>query len=287
MKLDLYTIDSAVKELLITVSEEVILPMAETMTEQSRQFKAGGEIVTVVDKTVEDILVSSLKDLIPECNVLGEEMVSAEPERLQARLNDGYLWVIDPIDGTRNYFNQDNGRYAVIIALLKDGAPIAGWIYEPQQNQLISSVQGISEPSVNDNVIERPQALDQTFQSLKGFCFCRVFPDNIGPEIRANLKDFSYESLHCIGAEYVDIILGRADFAIFPRSRLWDHAAGAYILTQKGGVAKTLNELPITVSSLTQGPQWIIAAQSEYIWAMVKETVFNGVNWHDYCTDIS
>ena len=87
-------------------------------------FKFDKSPVTKIDKTIERNLRSLIKKKYPNHGIYGEEYTNK-------KINSSYVWVIDPIDGTKNFIN-GNGSYGTLIALCIDGFPVFGIINSPQ-----------------------------------------------------------------------------------------------------------------------------------------------------------
>jgi len=102
----------------------------------SVEFKAGNpkDLVTNVDKVVEDFLKKEILSFSPEDSIYGEEGARVEG-------TSEYSWAIDPIDGTAN-FSRSIPHYAICIALLKNDDPIMGAVYNPVTRELFSFEKG-------------------------------------------------------------------------------------------------------------------------------------------------
>ncbi len=89
--------------------------------------KADESPVTIADRGAEEILRASLQASCPDCGIIGEEF---PPYRADAK----YVWVIDPIDGTRAFIT---GRpsFCTLLGLLDDGVPVLGFIDQPITNE--------------------------------------------------------------------------------------------------------------------------------------------------------
>ena len=91
--------------------------------------KSPGDPVSEIDLAVDMFLKRELKALLPSAGWLSEETVDA-PDRLE----DGLLWLVDPIDGTRDYVRGRSG-WAVSVALVSSGRPLFGMLSAPAQEQ--------------------------------------------------------------------------------------------------------------------------------------------------------
>lgn len=117
-------------------SPEALVALAEHLADAARPvimgyFRTGAAIdtkadaspVTAADREAEAVMRRLILDAYPEHGILGEEH---GPERLDAR----YLWVLDPIDGTKSFVT-GKPLFGTLIALLRDGVPIVGVIDMP------------------------------------------------------------------------------------------------------------------------------------------------------------
>ena len=96
--------------------------------------KGPGDFVSSADKRAEKIIYNELMKSYPHYGFLMEEMGSIEG-------NSPYCWVIDPLDGTRNFLHSIP-HFCISIALLKNGEPQAGIIYDPIRDELFWSEKG-------------------------------------------------------------------------------------------------------------------------------------------------
>jgi myo-inositol-1(or 4)-monophosphatase len=91
--------------------------------------KTPGDPVSEIDLAVDHFLKRELSALLPAAGWLSEETVDA-PDRLE----QGLLWLVDPIDGTRDYVRGRKG-WAVSVALVSSGRPLLGMLSAPAQGQ--------------------------------------------------------------------------------------------------------------------------------------------------------
>ncbi|RKF19112.1 3'(2'),5'-bisphosphate nucleotidase CysQ [Altericroceibacterium spongiae] len=98
--------------------------------------KEGGSPVCAADIAVDAFLKRELAKLLPSAGWLSEE--SADNP---VRLGKGLLWVVDPIDGTRDFIRGRSG-WAVSVALVSDGRPLLAMLVAPARNEIWSAVAG-------------------------------------------------------------------------------------------------------------------------------------------------
>lgn len=98
--------------------------------------KAPGQPVCAADLAVDAYLKAELSGLLPQAGWLSEETAD-NPDRLERDL----IWLVDPIDGTRDFLSGKSG-WAVSVALVHDGAPLFGILAAPARRELWSAAAG-------------------------------------------------------------------------------------------------------------------------------------------------
>lgn len=95
-------------------------------------------MVTETDKQVEELLIKGLKEQFPDHKFIGEE---SSPDSKGINLTDDPTWIIDPIDGTLNFFHAFP-HCCISIGLFVNGTPHMGIIYNPILEQLFTAKKG-------------------------------------------------------------------------------------------------------------------------------------------------
>tara|TARA_B100000686_G_scaffold351784_1_gene451534 strand:+ start:19636 stop:20544 length:909 start_codon:yes stop_codon:yes gene_type:complete len=190
--------------------------------------------VTEADKTVQDLLKTSILKSFPDHAVIGEEDQTGTNKTIPK-----YVWVIDPLDGTRNF---SNGLrvFACSIGVLRDGIPIAGAIFIPTGNKggdIVHAVIG-KGAYLNDTAIKIPDRGSPESVSLVGlpgsFHNYYQFTNRITGEPRI-LGSIAYElAMVATGVLQYSALLGSL--------AIWDVAAGLIIIKEAGGNIKVGNK---------------------------------------------
>ena len=188
--------------------------------------KAPGQLVSDADLRAEDIILDILRSAYPDHQRFSEE------KGYEGDPSSNYLWVVDPIDGSRNFIKRFP-HYNISIGLLYKRKPVLGSVYQPVLNEQFSAIadQGAwlngepIEASVTTNVSETLVAVnrDWTAKSRYGKGF-ESLNDVVG-------------SIRILGATAVDlcyVACGRLDALIIYQCRLHDCAAGNLIALQAG-----------------------------------------------------
>ena len=254
-----------VTDIIRETAEIEILPLFRKLKDHQIDDKESGEIVTAADIKAEKRLSAALVKLAPESTTVGEEAVSEKPDILDRLTGDRSVWVIDPLDGTRNF---TNGKecFAVIVAYCHGGETIAGWIYDPVNDCMYFAMAG-KGAWANDrrlNIPPSPDIIEMTGSVSKRH-FDRLDKQRPSPNIPGDMIRY-----RCVGREYTDLALGELHFAEYGMLKPWDHAAGILIHTEAGGYSSyTKDQTPYRPGPTTR--KHLLAAANQTEWRVLKE----------------
>jgi fructose-1,6-bisphosphatase/inositol monophosphatase family enzyme len=236
MKRDLI---NEVTAILREVAAEVILPNFRAGVSVPGWEKARGEIVTAIDRSAEQQVTARLAELRPSSLIIGEEACSADPGLLE-HLCDEEVWLLDPLDGTRN-FAAGREPFAVMLAQLRKGRPVAAWILDPLADRMVVAEEG---SGTWDG--EQRRCCGQQARQLSDAA--AIVSDAFVPQERAEwVGEFRQQlrearpTRRCAGAEYPLIADGALDLILYWRTLPWDHAAGSLLVTEAGGTVRQLD----------------------------------------------
>jgi fructose-1,6-bisphosphatase/inositol monophosphatase family enzyme len=209
-----------------------------------------GDVVTIVDREVEAHLSKALTALAPSAAVIGEEAAHHRPKLLQLLASDQPLWIIDPIDGTKNFAAGDVG-FGVMVAYVVEGQAQAAWLVLPARRQTFVAEAG-GGAFVNGERVRVPSAPQES--RSRGAVLARYMPEGLGEAVTDALRGRvrMQRPSGCAAVEYTDILSGLGDFVIYYRLLPWDHAAPALILTEAGGLVSHLSGQSYTARSENQ-----------------------------------
>lgn len=192
--------------------------------------KDDGSLFTEADLAAQNALIERLRGIEP-WPVLGEEMDDSAHKRLWQEGRDG-LWCVDPIDGTTNFVS-GMPFFAMSVALLKQGLPILGVVYDPQADECFYAEAGAGAFLDGDRLPLKtmPPALNR--------CIAGVDLKRIPRALAGRLAaEHPYSSQRNLGASTLDwcyLAAGRLHVYLHGGQKLWDYAAGALILEEAGG----------------------------------------------------
>ncbi len=225
-------IDREILALCRDVTENVILPRYRNLAAHHVEDKGGNDPVTIADRESEAALAEGLEKLAPGLPIVGEEAAHADPTVLD-RLT-GPCWIIDPIDGTRNFAN-GNPPFGILIAQADGGVAQSGWIYDCLSGRFCAAHRGKGAFVGGEQITTKTTQEDPPVAAIS-LIFMEeakraAMIEHICPHYR--LTDIPY----CAAEQYPRLALGENDVSIFERTLAWDHAAGCLWLEEAGGKA--------------------------------------------------
>ena len=217
-------------------------------------IKSDGSLLTEADTAMQQAIEEFVLDEWPQYGLLGEEMSADQQQRLLDENQSG-LWVLDPLDGTRN-FASGVPIFSISIALLVQNEVVLGLIYDPVRKECFSAIKGEGawlngKPLKTANM---PDGIDQ--------CIAQVDLKRLPEKLAIHLAStHPYASQRNFGSGALDwcwIAAGRAQLYVHGGQKLWDYVAGQLILTEAGGCVATLDNESVFVRSLQ--PRSVVAA---------------------------
>ena len=186
------------------------------------------DIKLELDVQCQELIEKLLRRAFPEIPVLGEEGISGD-------MNAEYRWVVDPIDGTVNYFF-GMPHAAVSIALEQRERSIVGVIYDPFTDELWTAVRG-GKTRLNGRIV-RVSKRAQLNESVIAIGFSKD-KENLDISLpHVNRLARRVKKIRIMGSaalELAYVASGRLDAYIERRINLWDVAAGSLLVERAGG----------------------------------------------------
>ncbi|MBN2307026.1 inositol monophosphatase [Candidatus Peregrinibacteria bacterium] len=194
------------------------------------ESKGSHDLVTALDKEIEQLYVSAIKKRFPGHGIIGEE--GAEENK-----SAEYVWVLDPLDGTRNYSIQVP-FYATTLCLLKNNEPILAVISVPPVNKIYLAMKG-EGALLNGSKITVSKKTEMLKSSI---LYCHTADERgvkAAEKYAAKLKlaAFNADRLRTAGGEMGLVAEGLAEAYLLDGLPVWDLAAGALLIREAGGRA--------------------------------------------------
>ncbi|MBM3942744.1 MAG: inositol monophosphatase [SAR202 cluster bacterium] len=198
------------------------------LTAKEISFKGRANIVTDVDVASEREILGLLQAEYPEFGILSEESAPIET-------GSPYAWVIDPLDGTRNYAS-GIPHFCVVVALAQGEEIVAGITYDPMREELFTAQAG-QGAFLNGNALQvsRQQEMGQC---LLGFDLGYV-DEKAGLAIDMVRSLWpGFQSMRLMGSSALGLAYaaaGRVDIYFHHALAPWDVASGLLLVREAGG----------------------------------------------------
>jgi myo-inositol-1(or 4)-monophosphatase len=196
------------------------------------ELKVGGDPVTEADRRIDDIL----RRLLP---LPGEGWLSEETVDDSARLGCRRVWVVDPVDGTRE-FVEGLPEWCISIGLVEDGRAVAGGIFNPAVDNLML---GSLETGITLN--GEPARVSRRERLEGALVMASRSEVRRGEWERFRGRGFEVEASGSVAYKLAQVAAGLADatWTLVPKNE-WDVAAGAALVAAAGGEVLTLEAEP-------------------------------------------
>lgn len=193
--------------------------------------KEKNDYVTQVDKLSEEIIITEIQKAYPRHAIIAEENGKLNSS------NDEYCWIIDPLDGTRNFMH-GFPQFSISIALMKKNVLELGMVYDPIRQELFTATRGQGAYLNSRRLRVSPAKKFSSTLIGTGFPFCDK------DDTERYLKKFQTVFTHCgdirrAGSAALDlayVAAGRLDGYWEAGLEIWDIAAGVLMIKEAGGI---------------------------------------------------
>ena len=209
-------------------------------------IKSGvADLVTEYDKNIQKQLEIGLKKILPEAKFIGEEASNDE------LTDDGFAFIVDPIDGTTN-FVKDYHISAISVALLKGKEVVAGIVYNPYLDEMFYAIKSQGAFCNGKKISVSSQPLSNALVLFGS----SPYDKNLFPKTIEILSEYFYKVLDIrrSGSAALDlcsVACGRAELYFELQTSPWDFAAGKLIVEEAGGSVTTLAGTPLSFDRKT------------------------------------
>jgi myo-inositol-1(or 4)-monophosphatase len=204
-------------------------------------FKGKGDIVTEIDFKSEKFMIDLIEKNFPDHSILSEEsgMIDKKSE---------YVWIMDPIDGTINYYHGVE-PFCVGMCLIKNDEPLISAIYNPARDYFYFAEKGkgttlngkpvkVSSRSLKDSVImtnlsSKKEARDRLIPHLEEICS----------------SGFHTRMFGCSFSNITLVAGGKFDVMFSIKTNIWDFFPGVLLIEEAGGRVTDINGNKINIKS--------------------------------------
>ncbi len=238
-------LDNDLDEDIEDIDDEDLIAALRSIAERAGQvilahYAKGGDIevrgkdddspVTDADEAAETFILRALENLTPEIPVVSEEAMAAGA---RPDISGDLFWLVDPLDGTKEFLAR-NDEFTVNIALIQDGAPIAGVVHAPAMAMTWAGAGSATFSQTG----QPPKGIEARRPPEDGLVVVASRRHGVARDLDRFLADYDVAEQVAAGSslKFCLVASGTADlYPRFGRTMEWDTAAGHAVLLAAGG----------------------------------------------------
>lgn len=265
-----------VGDILADAARTEIMPRFRKLTTaQVRQKSSPFDLVTDADEAAEALIVDRLSAAFPGVPVIGEEGAHADPGLLDRIATADLAFIVDPVDGTRN-FRSGLPLFGVMAAATVRGEVVAGVIHDPVCRDWAYALRGggawlrHEDGSRVDLHVAEPAAVSE----MEGVVGTTFLPEPLRSTVNGNLSRLATTTwLRCAAHEYRLAAGGHCHLLFYNKLMPWDHAAGWLLHQEAGGYSAHFDGTPYRPTHFSGG---LLCAPDEVSWRLAREALLGG-----------
>ena len=198
------------------------------------EIKEDNSPVSNGDLKVNELICKKIKELTPNIHIVSEETVD-----IKIKNKEKIFWLIDPIDGTREYI-KGKDEYTLNAALIINKVPVIGLVGVPKKKQLFFSYNPNESYLIENNNIKKINC-EKKQPKNKIVALSSVEKPSI--EISKVLEEYKVNSVVKMASSYKFCVIASGHYDIYAakeRANEWDYAAGHAVAANAGAIIKTL-----------------------------------------------
>ena len=234
------------KDELKNIAESLIETFNYAGEESIRLFKEGLKIEIKQDKSpvsngdlrVNDLIQKKIIELTPKIKIISEETVD-----LKVKNTSKVFWLIDPIDGTKEYISGKD-EYTLNAALVVNNVPVLGLVGVPKKNRLFYTYSPGESYLIENNNTKKINCKKLQPKDKVVAVSSVIKPSDI---ILNKLKEYKVNSIVKMASSYKFCVIATGEYDIYAareRAHEWDYAAGHAVAKNAGAIITTLDEQP-------------------------------------------
>ncbi len=203
--------------------------------------KADNSPLTIADRAAHTHIVTALTALTPAIPIISEE---GEPPSPAERADWTRFWLVDPLDGTKEFIKQ-TGEFTVNIGLIEDGIPTVGVVYAPATGLLYWASHGTAWKQLPDR---DPTPIDGGTYREGDFPTFVASRDHAGPAVQALADRHPNAAFRSLGSSLKFCLVAEGAADVYLRdvpTMEWDTAAAHALVLASGGTLRQLDGAPL------------------------------------------
>ena len=221
------------------VREAGRIVMAHYQTEFTVTTKSDSSPVTMADLDANGLIVESLTAAFPKDSIISEESPTT------GKKNSERKWLVDPLDGTREFVDK-NGMFVIMIGLAIKGEAVFGAIYQPTEDLFMMGAKNFL--SIQQGGKNLTPNLSQTTQGKDSvFVVSRSHPSKSVERVAKKLESKDVVRIGSVGLKIAQIVTGKGDVYLSTSNKMseWDTCAPEAILRAAGGTVSDITGAPL------------------------------------------
>ena len=259
-----------ISDLLVEVNKSIILKYYKNLSSKHIDTKSSDDdFVSIADKESEIYIVKNLIGFLNINQYIGEETSYSNKDDHKLLKKNGLYWVIDPIDGTKNYINGKN-EFCSMISLVFNSIPIASFVYCPLKDLLVYAFKGFGTYSleIKTKKINQLRIQQDSFSNIVGSGGTKGIQEPLRQKVLQNLRKYTNRLfIGSAGIEAIMLASNETQFVFHGRVTPWDHSPLDLIIKESGGCVYMLND-KTEFNIFSEGP--ILAASNDQIWVNIR-----------------
>jgi 3'(2'), 5'-bisphosphate nucleotidase len=228
------------------------------------QSKEDNSPLTQADLAAHLCIVAGLEELAPGMPIISEE--AGLPDYAERSQWDRY-WLIDPLDGTKEFVNR-NGEFTVNIALIDHQKPVFGVVHVPVQDKTYIGCEGFGAERRDSNGGRESISVSPHSSSPVRVVGSR---SHGGPSLDAYLENLGDCDMIPMGSSLKFCVIAEGGADLYPRLGLtseWDTAAAQAVVEQAGGSVVTLDGKPMKYNAKEDilNPHFFVIGAADQDW---------------------
>ena len=264
-----------VADILAEAARREIMPRFRNLSADDVRCKSSPlDLVTEADVAAERMIAAALRGTFPGAAIVGEEGCEAEPILADAVATAELAFIVDPIDGTRN-FVAGLPLFGVMAAVTARGEVVGGVIHDPVVGDWAMALRGGGAWLRREDGAHRPLRVADPVPParMEGMIATTFLPEPLKTRVNTNLSHLAAAASYRSAAhEYRLAASGQCHVLLYNRLMPWDHAAGWLLHREAGGHSAHFDGSPYRPAHRTGG---LLYAPDEASWRAVRAALLD------------
>ncbi|MFZ4542598.1 MAG: 3'(2'),5'-bisphosphate nucleotidase CysQ [Saprospiraceae bacterium] len=218
--------------------------------------------ITKADKASNNLICKLLTEITPGCPIISEENELPEYE---VRSKFQQYWLVDPLDGTKEFINR-NGEFAVNIALLEENRPVLGVVYLPVYKEMYCAIKGQGAWKIKHNVSNKINV--SSFKMNDTGLIIAVTRSHFNQQTADFVAHLNFPCIVEKGSAIKMLMIAEGKAHIHPRfgtTMEWDTAAPQIIVEEAGGEVLQHDQTPVVYNKENlKNPDFVVFGKLIY-----------------------